>query len=133
MARNVMGLIVGLAAAFFVYWSLQSINQSIAPVPEGLSTEDKEAMIEYFRSIPTSAHLIVLASYVLGAFFGGWVAGKIGERFIRAIPITIGGFLLLMAILKLVMTPHPYPIWFSIVGIIVHVPFAFWGYKLARD
>lgn len=129
MARNVTGLIVGLAAAFFVYWTLQSINQSIAPVPEGLGIDNKEGVQAYYETIPTVAHILVLLSHILGAGLGAYVAGKVGERPVRYIPLVIGGFLLLMGIIKLVTVPHP--LWFTIVDLFVHVPFALWGYSLA--
>jgi len=129
MARNVTGLIVGLAAAFFIYWTFLSINQMISPVPEGLDREDKEAVLKFAKTIPTIAHVVVLISHILGAFLGAFVAGKVGERPVRYIPLVIGGFLLIMGIIKLISLPHP--VWFTIVDLVVHIPLAILGYKLA--
>ncbi len=130
MARNVTGLIVGLATAFFIYWSIQSINQSLAPIPAGLSIDDKEGMMAYAKTIPLLAHILVLVSHVLGAGIGAFIAGKIGERQVKYIPYTIGGFLLIMAIVKLVVMTHP--LWFTISDLIVHIPAALLGYSMAK-
>ncbi|MEL6122144.1 MAG: hypothetical protein AAFR14_00365 [Bacteroidota bacterium] len=128
MARNVIGLMIGMAGAFFLYWTLQSVNQFLAPAPEDLTMDDVQGMKEYYNSIPRTVHMVVLASHALGALLAGFLAAKIGEYPNPLLPYTIGGFLMLMAIIRMIVVPLP--VWFMITDVIVHIPCALVGYRL---
>jgi len=128
MARNIIGIIVGLTAAFFMTWGIQMINYSLFPMPEGLEVTDTEAMKKYVAGLPMTAYIIVLLSHILGAFVGAWVGSVVADSHERKISIGIGSFLLIMGLINLLSIPHP--VWFIIVDLLVFIPSALLGHAL---
>ena len=129
MVRNVIAVLIGIVVAFLVIMGIQMINFSLYPFPEGLDQNDSEAMKEYAESLPSLAYIIVLLSYFFGTLIASFVAVKIAQTHHKVIALIIGGFLLVMAIINMFRISHP--IWFVILCLLIFIPTALLGHKLA--
>ena len=131
MARNIVGVIIGVFVAGIIIWSIQSINLRLYPIPVGLDTTDMEAMEEFSKSLPAGAFITVLLSHLLGALGGAWVGCIVADRYFLKISMIIAAFLLVMGIINLLMLPHP--VWFMVADIPSYTIGAWIGYKLYKS
>ena len=124
--RRVLAVLAGVGVGVGIIFAVEAINSWLY-VPPGLDLNDLDAMRAYMRELPAAALLIVLLGWGLGALAGGWVAARVGRGFAPA--RWVGIILLGVALFNLLSLPHP--LWFWIVGILVFVPAAELGARLA--
>ncbi len=128
MARNVLGVLVGIVFAAIATAAVQSINWSLFPFPEGLQMDDTEGMQSYMDALPIGAYIVVLVAHAVGACVGAFVCSIIADTYQKKLSLAIGVFMLFMGLGNLLSLPHP--IWFNIVDVMVYLPAAFLGYRL---
>ncbi len=129
MLMKALSVLAGMVVAFALIAIVQSIGHAVYPPPADLNIRDTEAFAEYTRSLPFTAILFVLASYLAGAFAGSFVAGWIAGGPSLVYPAIIGGILLAATVANLVAIPHP--LWFGILAVIGIPATAFLGGRLA--
>ena len=130
MARNAIGVIVGLVVAFLVVAGIQSINYILYPIPDNIDQTDVDAMKTYVSTLPSLAFIVVIISHFLGATVAGFVGSKIADSHQRKISIGLGVFLLSMGMINMFSIPHP--VWFVILDFIVYIPGALFGYAIYK-
>lgn len=129
MLRKILGVIAGIIAAIIAIMVVQQVSHMMYPMPEGLSLEDKAGLQAYVDTLPVTAFLLVIISYVLGSFAGGYVSTLIAKtKFLPA--LIVGGLLALAAILNGMAMPQP--LWVSIVSVLVMLPMAWLGAKMVK-
>ncbi len=129
MLRKILAIIAGVIAGIAVITLIQQLSSMMHPMPEGVSMNDMEAFKTWAASLPTSAYLMVILSYVLGSFVGGFVSTLVTRiKFWPA--IVVGGILMLMGILNAVAIPQP--LWVSIASILCFIPAAWLGARLVK-
>ena len=129
MLMKALGVLAGLVVALALIAIVQSIGHAVHPPPPDLDIRDTEAFAEYTRSLPFTAILFVLASYLTGAFAGSFVAGWIAGGPSLVYPAIVGGVLLAATVANLVAIPHP--LWFGFLAIVGIPVAAFFGGRLA--
>lgn len=128
--KNIMIIIGGVVAGSAVIYLVESISHKLYPFPSNIDMYDKVAMKEYIFSMPLSAFLILLIAYELGGFFTGFFAALLSIPELRKINAMISGALLTIgSAINLILIPHP--IWFIITSLLIFMPFAYFGAKLA--
>jgi len=91
MLRNVLAVIVGLAAGMAVNMALIMLNGYVLfPMPEGMDMYDPEQMNAYVASLPTAAFFVVLAAHLGQSFVGGWVAARLGSSRPMLLALIVG-------------------------------------------
>lgn len=130
MAKNILAVIIGVIVGGLVIYGIESINMVRFPWPENLSMQDKEAFAEYVVSLPLDALLTVIIAHALGSLVAGFACSKIASNKHIVLGLICGGVFLLGGIMNLVMIPHP--LWFMVVDLLVFLPFAWLGAKLAK-
>lgn len=130
MAKNILAVIIGVIVGGLVIYGIESINMVRFPWPENLSMEDKEAFAEYVNSLPVDALLTVIIAHALGSLVAGFVCGKITPNKHITLGLICGVVFLLGGIMNLVMIPHP--LWFMVADLLVFLPFAWLGARLAK-
>jgi hypothetical protein len=128
MARNIIGVIIGIAAAGMVVFFIQSVSSSLFPMPQDLNPSDTEAMKEYVATLPPLAFILLLLSHFFGALAGAAIGSKVASSQQFRISMFIGAFMLLMGVINLTMIPHP--AWFMVADMFTYLPGAFIGYKV---
>ena len=132
VVRSVLAVIAGFAAATVVMLVIESINghvlyPELGKLAEGVT--DPEAIRAIMASAPVGAFLVVLFGWVLGSLLGGLVAAWIGSNAPVAHALVLGAVLTLAGIANNMMLPPP--MWFWIVSLLVFLPAAFVGARLA--
>jgi MFS family permease len=78
--RNIVAVVVGLAAGMAVNMSLVMLNAYVLfPMPEGMDMNDPEQMNAWVATLPTAAFFVVIAAHLGQSFVGGWVAARLGS------------------------------------------------------
>ena len=128
MLRGILGTIAGLVLGTIVIFLIELLGHYVYPFPPGLDPKDHQALSEFMRTAPIGAWLFVLFAYGAGSFTAGASGAWIGRK--PWIGWVIGAFMTLLGVIGLRMTPHP--TWFAVVSLILYMPLAWAGARLAR-
>lgn len=80
MIRNIVAVVVGLAAGMAVNMSLVMLNARVLfPMPEGTDMNNPEQLNAWVATLPTAAFFVVIAAHLGQSFVGGWVAARLGS------------------------------------------------------
>lgn len=123
--RNILGIVAGILVGAVVIFVVQLIGHKVYPVAGTVDISDKEAMAAFVASLPMGALLFVIAAYAAGSFVGGALAAFIGRGARLRHALVVGLFLLVSGVMNLVAIPHP--VWFSVLTVLVFLPFAWLG------
>ena len=132
VVRSILAVIVGFVAASVVMMLMEMLNGHVLYPELGKAAEgmtDREAIRDLLASAPSGAFLVVLFGWVLGSLVGGFLAAWIGSNAPLAHALVLGGLLTLAGVANNLMLPPP--IWFWILSIVVFLPAACAGSRLA--
>lgn len=129
--RLILGVLAGLVAMWAVITGIQYASQLLYPPPPGLDPRVAADLAAIIAALPFAALALLVLSWVAGAFAGGWVAAKISRAWPRTAAIIVGLFVLCAVILMILTFPQ-HPKWVAILGIVLPVPAALLGARLAR-
>jgi len=132
VARSILAVVVGFVAACVVMIVVESVNghvlyPELGKLAEGVT--DREVIRGLLASAPVGALLVVLFGWTLGSFVGGFLAGWIGRHAPTRHGLILGVLLTLAGIANNLMLPPP--AWFWIPTLLVFVPAACAGARLA--
>lgn len=132
MGRLLLALLVGVIVNGVLVAGVQLLSGVIHPLPPGVNASDMNQMRDYIASgaVPITAMLMVLLSYAVGAFGGGFVATKLAPNRGLMPALVIGQISLVFIIINLVQIPHP--IWMMLASVLVPLPSAWYGGKVAH-
>jgi MFS family permease len=130
MVRTLLGIVAGLAAMFVVITAVQWLGAQLYPPPPGLDLRDQHGMAALIAQLPLAALAFVVLGWLLGALAGGWVAARIGRDHPRAAAAAVG--LAVVAGVVLMVASIPHPLWMGALGLLLPVPAALLGARLAR-
>jgi hypothetical protein len=130
--RSVLAVIAGFVAASAVMMLVESINghvfyPELGKAAQGLT--DREAVRALMASAPTGALLVVLSGWALGSLVGGFLAAWIASGASLRPALIVGGLLTLAGIANNLMIPPP--AWFWIPTLLVFLPAAYAGARMA--
>jgi hypothetical protein len=129
MFRTLLAILVGLLVMASVVALVQMGSHQLYPPPADIDPSDRAAMVALISSLPMMALVLVLASYALGSLAGAYTAARISARHTHGAAITIGFVMLALVVANFVMIPHP--AWMVPAGVIIPLPFAWLGGRLA--
>ena len=127
MGRTIAGVVVGVVVAWLTIMLAEFASAPLHPMPAGLDMRDPESVAAFVATLPASALLLVLSGWVLGGLVGGYVAASISRKPRPA--LTVGIVIVIGVIANAVMIPHP--MWMTVAGVLLPVPAAWLGAKLA--
>ena len=130
--RSILAVIVGFVAASAVMMLIETLNgrvlyPELGKLAEGMT--DREAIRALMAKAPVGAFLVVLLGWALGSLVGGFLAAWIGWNAPAAHALVLGGLLTLAGIANNLMLPPP--AWFWILSLVVLLPAAYAGARLA--
>ncbi len=132
MLRSAAAVVAGFVLASIVMTIVEFINGHLIYPELGRAAQgvtDRDAIRQLFASAPAGAFLVVLFGWALGSVAGGLVAAWIGRRAPVGHALVLGGLLVLAGISNNLMLPPP--VWFWISGLVVLLPAAYAGGRLA--
>ena len=132
MIRSILAVLAGFVVASAVMMAVEAVNgrylhPDVAKLAEGVT--DREVLRSILAGAPIGALLVVILGWVLGSLAGGCVAAWIGRRALVGHALAVGGLLTLAGIANNLMIPPP--LWFWVAGLIVFIPAAYAGARLA--
>jgi len=127
MGRTIAGVVVGVVVAWLTIMLAEFASAPLHPVPAGLDMHDPTSVAAFVATLPVTALLLVLAGWVLGALIGGHVAARIARKPLPA--LAVGIVIVVGVIANAVMIPHP--TWMTLAGVLLPVPAAWLGARLA--
>jgi len=127
--RAIGAIVAGVISAFVVITLAELVMSRIYPMPAGATRGNATAMREWISQLPAGAFLLVLCGWALGALAGGFVSAKIERPTSVRRAAIIGGALLAASVLNMMRIPHP--IWMWIGAIVLIVPAAILGARVA--
>ncbi len=130
--RGILAVLAGFVVASAIMLIVESINGSVlypdlAKQAQGVT--DREEIRRIFATAPTGSLLVVLFGWALGSFAGGLLATWIGKRPPYRHALTVGILVTLGVIANNLMLPPP--AWFWLVGVILPIPAACAGARVA--
>lgn len=130
--RSVLAVIAGFVAASAVMMLIETANgrvlyPELGRLAQGMT--DREAIRVLLANAPVGAFLVVLLGWVLGSLVGGFLAARIVWNAPVAHALVLGGLLTLAGIANNFMLPPPG--WFWIPSVVVFLPAAYAGARLA--
>ena len=130
--RSILAVVAGFVVASAVMMAVETVNgrflyPELGKLAEGVT--DREVIRRIFASAPVGALLVVIFGWALGSLAGGCVAAWITRRTPVGHALVLGGLLTLAGIANNLMVPPP--LWFWIAGLLVLIPAAIAGARLA--
>lgn len=130
MGRTILGILAGMVTAWLLIMVGQFAGGMLYPPPPGMDLTQPDQLAAFIAQAPPAAMVLVVASWVLGAFAGGWVAAKVARAHPLFAALMIGVLVLAGVIANNTMIPHP--LWMTVLGIVLPLPAAWLGARMAR-
>lgn len=134
MGRKILAVVVALIVAFATIMIVQMLNSLVVPPPSSDVMNDPAKLQAFMANLPTTAYVVVLAGYILGAFAGGFIVTKMSRRESPglSLPILIGVILTICGILNFFVALPGQPMWLVALSLISFIPFSLLGHRFAR-
>ncbi len=132
MLRSIVAVILGFILASAVMMLVESANGKLIYPELGKSAQgitDRDALRELLANAPVGAFLVVIIGWSLGGIAGGWGTARLAKNSKIGHSLALGILLTLAGIANNLMIPPP--IWFWVVSLLVLLPSAYLGGKLA--
>lgn len=130
MLRLILATLAGILVSGLVVGLVEALNMMLYPPPAGIDLHDPAQVVEMVAALPTTALVVVLIAWSVGSFSGGWVAARLAKHHQAIVAAIVGAFILAGVIYNVTVLPHP--MWMSILGLLLPIPSALFGARLAR-
>ncbi|MBZ4040363.1 hypothetical protein [Novilysobacter selenitireducens] len=124
-----VGTFAGIAVGWLVIMLSQLLSAALYPPPPGTDLTDPAVLADFINAAPVAAMACVIAGYALAALLGGWLAARLARPRLRTAATVVGGMVLLGVVLNYTMIPHP--TWMLASGVLLPLPMAWLGARLA--
>ena len=130
--RSIAAVIAGFIAASIVMMIIETINGRVLYPELGKAAEgvtDRETIRGLLATAPVGAFLVVILGWVFGAVAGGWITARLAAKAKVRHGLILGALLTLAGVSNNLMIPPP--LWFWIASLVVLMPAAYGGARLA--
>lgn len=127
-AKNILGIVIGLAMAMTAFMLFETIAHFAYPLPPEVDINNAESMKSYMPQIPVGALSLVLSGWLSGSLLAGFFARKISQNASKRNPLIIGCILESATIFNFLLLPHP--TWLVVVSLLLIIPAVFVGHNL---
>lgn len=129
MGRTILAVFLAIVVAGLIVAAIEAIGHALHPLPPGIDANNPEAMKNLIASLPQSALVIVVMAWALGSIAGGFTAAKVSRQHKRGAALAFGIAMVLLIAMNFIAIPHP--VWMIVFGVVLPVPLALVGRKLA--
>jgi energy-converting hydrogenase Eha subunit B len=129
MGRNILAVVLGIVAAGVTVFLVEIVGHFILPAPPGVDPTNPESLRANAANLPLASLVAVLIAWCAGSFVGGLVAALVSREQKMLCALIAALFVIGSGVATMVMIPHP--IWFWIAAILLPLPFAWFGARLA--
>lgn len=129
MLKNMLSVVAAFIGGFVCVFAIEKIGHAVYPPPPGIDISKPGTIVEYVRSMPVGAMLIVLGAQSAGSFVGGLITGVISvAKYPMA--MTYGVLALFLAFFSIYVAPHPY--WFIALSLLLPIPLSLAGSRFGQ-
>ena len=129
--RALLGVLAGLVAMLVVITAIEYVAHQIFPPPPGLDPRNPADLAAVLASQPVAGLAMVVLVWVCGAFAGGWLAARISSAWPRAAAAIIA-LVVMSGVVGMIVQLPEHPKWMSVLGLLLPLPAALLGARLAR-
>ncbi|MEP6781583.1 MAG: hypothetical protein ABJC26_16915 [Gemmatimonadaceae bacterium] len=126
---NVRATLIGLGSTFALVVMFEAIGAQIWHFTDGIDMNNKDAVRAALAHAPLVAMIYLIASYGVAGLFGSFLARKMAGGISTRPSRTVAIGLLVACVFNTVTVPEP--MWVSIASVLIPLPAAFLGMKLA--
>lgn len=130
MGRTLLGIVLGMVAMWLTTFTVEFASHALYPPPPGLDPRDPKTMEIILATAPLVSLVLLVLAWTLGAFVGGWVAGRIARH--PRIAATCVALLVMFGVAGMIVLFPGHPKWVSTLGLLLPIPAALLGAKLAQ-
>ena len=130
--RSIGAVVAGFIVASIVMMIIESINGRVLYPELGEAAQgmtDREKIRALVAGAPVGALVVVIIGWVLGGIAGGWSTARLSARATLRHALILGALLTLAGVANNLMIPPP--LWFWIASLVVLIPAARFGARLA--
>jgi hypothetical protein len=133
MGRKVLGVVVAVIVAFAIFSIFLMIASMFAPQPpKNFEYRNSAEIADFMRSLPVGAYVTATIGVLIASLAAGWMTTKISkQRTSVALPAIVGVLLTIASIVNF-NAFGAQPVWFLIACLLITIPFALIGHRLAR-
>lgn len=130
MRQLLLALAAGVVTNGVVVWVVQALRSLLFPLPAGMDARNLTQVQNFYASsaAPMGVNLLVVASFLLAAIAGGFVANRLAPKRGLMPALVVGQLALIIVVVNLIGAPHPTWVWLA--ALLVPVPFAWVGGRL---
>ncbi len=129
--QNILPVIAGGICAVITVALIEIVGHAIYPPPADIDLSNRAEIAKLIKTLPLGALLFVVFAWGAGSFVGALISTLLSFRRSLVPGMIVGVFILAATLATLLSIPHP--AWMFIAGLILPVPVAFLGVKLAHQ
>ena len=130
----VLGVVVGVIATGLVAAGIEWAGHLVYPPPAGLDPRNPEQLRQLLEQQPVGALVVVVMSWIGGAYIGGLAAAGISRPWPRTAAVGVG-LVIVAAVVAMQREMPGQPMWMVLAGLLLPVPaalFAAWPLSQPR-
>ena len=131
MGRTILGALAGLVVAFLTIMLVELASHHVYPPPPGIDPGNTADMARLIGMLPSGALLMIVLAWVIGAFDGGLVAALIARGNRPRIAAIVPALMVMAGVVGMIVVMPAHPSWMAIAGLLLPIPAALLGAKLA--
>lgn len=129
--KYVLPVVVGSMSGMILITVGEIGIHQLYPLAPGTDMYDAESLAKAMAQLPSNAFMLLLLNYIVCSFLAGLIATLVAGRTAIRPAIIVGIVLTLAGLYNTISLPHP--LWFSILNMLVYLPFAWLGYLAVRQ
>lgn len=130
MLRTLLAVIAGVITAMILMFVLEALGMLVFPPPPGFQINTEADLAQLVAISSTGKKIWVVCGWALASLAGGWVAARIGRSHPRGAALAVAVLIVIGTLMNAMAIPHP--LWMNVLGILLPVPMALLGARLAR-
>ena len=130
MLRTLLGIIVGLVTAMLLIFALAAAGMMVFPPPAGMQLNNQADLAQLVAQSSMGKKAWVVFGWAFASFVSGWVAARISRVYPRFAALAVAALIMIGTVMNAMVIPHP--MWMNLLGVVLPVPLALLGARLAR-
>lgn len=129
IVKGILAIIIAIIVGSIVNGGILFLSNAIFGAPEGMDLFDAESVKAHAHQLTTANFIGALLAHQIGTLVGAFIAAKLAPSAKMIFAIVIGVWFLLGGIYATTLIPAP--VWFIVLDLVLYIPLAFIGGKLA--
>lgn len=130
MARTILAVLAGAVVMWLTIFALEFAGHALFPPPASLDPTQQADLAVIVAQSSSGAMAMLVVAWLAGAFTGGYTAARISRQHKRAAALTVS-LLVMAGVVGMIWLVPNHPVWVSSLGLLLPIPVAMVGYRLA--